>query len=105
VVLPLVRKLDRHYAHHERIYKLVAPGKATAAQRAIAEDEDPEYAEALLRKDLESHDTTLINDEVRRKPLSTHARFLESHKNSEAREEEVGGRRLKLLELPSARGG
>jgi len=51
-VLPMVASLDKHCANHERIYKLIASRDATAARRAIAEDLN--YAESLLRKDLES---------------------------------------------------
>lgn len=53
-VLPLVKSLDRHCAHHERIYKLIARGDAAAARRAIAED--LKYAESLLREDLQSNE-------------------------------------------------
>jgi GntR family transcriptional repressor for pyruvate dehydrogenase complex len=51
-VLPMVASLDKHCANHERIYKLIESRDATAARRAIAEDLN--YAESLLRKDLES---------------------------------------------------
>jgi GntR family transcriptional repressor for pyruvate dehydrogenase complex len=51
-VLPMVASLDKHCANHERIYKLIASRDATAARKAIAEDLN--YAESLLRKDLES---------------------------------------------------
>lgn len=49
-VLPLVKSLDNHCAHHERIYQLIAGGDAAAARRAIAAD--LKYAESLLREDL-----------------------------------------------------
>jgi GntR family transcriptional regulator, transcriptional repressor for pyruvate dehydrogenase complex len=49
-VLPLVENLEKHCAHHEGIYKLIASGDAAVARRAIAAD--LKYAEALLRKDL-----------------------------------------------------
>ncbi len=51
-VLPLVESLEKHCAHHERIYKLIASGDAAVARRAIAAD--LKYAESLLRKDLKS---------------------------------------------------
>ena len=53
-VLPLVKSLERHCAHHERIYKLIADGAADSARRAIAAD--LKYAESLLRKDLKAPD-------------------------------------------------
>lgn len=53
-VLPLVKSLDKHCAHHERIYALVASGDAAVARRAIAAD--LKYAESLLRKDLKGTD-------------------------------------------------
>ncbi len=49
-VLPLVESLQKHCAHHERIYRLIASGDAVVARRAITED--LKYAESLLRKDL-----------------------------------------------------
>lgn len=49
-VLPLVESLEKHCAHHERIYRLIASGDAVGARRAIAGD--LKYAEALLRRDL-----------------------------------------------------
>lgn len=49
-VLPLVKSLKKHCEHHERIYKLIVAGDATAARRAVAED--LKYAESLLRQDL-----------------------------------------------------
>lgn len=49
-VLPLVKSLEKHCAHHERIYKLIASGDAAVARRAIAAD--LKYAESLLRRDL-----------------------------------------------------
>ena len=49
-VLPLVKSLDNHCAHHERIYQLIAGGDAAAARRAIAAD--LKFAESLLREDL-----------------------------------------------------
>jgi GntR family transcriptional repressor for pyruvate dehydrogenase complex len=49
-VLPLVDKIQKHCAHHERIYRLIVQGDATNARRAITED--LKYAEFLLRKDL-----------------------------------------------------
>lgn len=56
-VLPLVESLERHCAHHERMYKLIAGGNAAAARRAIAAD--LQYAESLLRKDLKGSEQTL----------------------------------------------
>jgi GntR family transcriptional repressor for pyruvate dehydrogenase complex len=53
-VLPLVESLERHCAHHERMYKLIASGQAGPARRAIAAD--LKYAESLLRKDLKAAD-------------------------------------------------
>lgn len=50
-VLPLVKSLKRHCADHERIYKLIASGDASAARRAVSEDLN--YAEALLREQIE----------------------------------------------------
>ncbi len=49
-VLPFVDSIQKLWAHHERIYKLIAGGDATNARRAISED--LKYAELLLRKDL-----------------------------------------------------
>ncbi len=54
-VLPLVSSLEEHCAHHERIYKLIAGGNATAARRAITED--LKYAESLLRAELNTDDS------------------------------------------------
>jgi GntR family transcriptional regulator, transcriptional repressor for pyruvate dehydrogenase complex len=51
-VLPLVESLEKHCAHHEGIYKLIAAGDANAARRAITDD--LKYAQSLLRKDLEA---------------------------------------------------
>lgn len=56
-VLPLVESLERHCAHHERMYKLIASGQAGPARRAIAAD--LKYAESLLRKDLKAADRIL----------------------------------------------
>jgi GntR family transcriptional repressor for pyruvate dehydrogenase complex len=53
-VLPLVESLERHCAHHERMYKLIVSGQAGPARRAIAAD--LKYAESLLRKDLKAAD-------------------------------------------------
>lgn len=55
-VLPLVENLEKHCAHHEGIYKLIASGDAAVARRAIASD--LKYAESLLRKDLKGPDQT-----------------------------------------------
>jgi GntR family transcriptional repressor for pyruvate dehydrogenase complex len=55
-VLPLVESLEKHCAHHERMYKLIASGQAGPARRAIAAD--LKYAESLLRKDLKTTDRT-----------------------------------------------
>ena len=49
-VLPLVKSMETHCEHHERIYQLIAGGDAAEARRAIAAD--LKYAESLLRKDL-----------------------------------------------------
>lgn len=51
-VLPLVESLEKHCAHHERIYRLIAAGDAAAARRAITED--LRYAESLLRKQIKA---------------------------------------------------
>lgn len=56
-VLPLVKSLDNHCAHHERMYKLIADGDAAEARRAIAAD--LKYAESLLRKDLRDSEPAL----------------------------------------------
>lgn len=70
-VLPLVTSLDKHCAHHERIYKLIASGDATAARRAIAED--LKYAESLLRTDLKSSEVTLVDVQTEAKRALTDA--------------------------------
>lgn len=54
-VLPFVKSLKKHCAHHERIYKLIASGDATAARRAIAED--LKFAESLLRAQISTDET------------------------------------------------
>lgn len=54
-VLPLVKHLKKHCAHHEQIYKLIAGGNATAARRAITED--LKYAESLLRAQISTDET------------------------------------------------
>lgn len=54
-VLPLVKDLEKHCAQHERIYKLIASGDATAARRAITED--LKYAESLLRAEIKASET------------------------------------------------
>lgn len=54
-VVPLVESLEKNCQHHERIYKLIAAGDATAARRAITED--LKYAESLLRMDLKTSET------------------------------------------------
>lgn len=54
-VVPLVESLEKNCQHHERIYKLIAAGDATAARRAITED--LKYAESLLRMDLRTSET------------------------------------------------
>lgn len=54
-VVPLVESLEKNCQHHERIYKLIASGDATAARRAITED--LKYAESLLRMDLRTTET------------------------------------------------
>ena len=51
-VLPLVESLEKHCAHHEHIYNLIASGDAAVARRAIVAD--LKYAESLLRKDLKA---------------------------------------------------
>lgn len=53
-VLPLVSSLEEHCAHHERIYKLIAGGDATAARRAVAQD--LKLAESLLRSQINSNE-------------------------------------------------
>lgn len=75
-VLPLVTSLDRHCAHHEHIYKLIASGDATAARRAVAED--LKYAESLLRKDLKSGELAFVDAESETRPLSTFAPVIQN---------------------------
>lgn len=53
-VLPLIGSLKQHCAHHERIYKLIADGKATEARRAVADD--LKYSESLLRMQIDAND-------------------------------------------------
>lgn len=68
-VLPLVESINKHCAHHERIYKLIADGDATNARRAISED--LKYAELLLRKDLATSDPLSIELERKRNRKSS----------------------------------
>lgn len=72
-VLPLVESLERHCAHHERMYKLIAGGHAGPARRAIAAD--LKYAESLLRKDLKTADRVGASheEEVDVSPLRAHS--------------------------------
>jgi GntR family transcriptional regulator, transcriptional repressor for pyruvate dehydrogenase complex len=66
-VLPLVESLEKHCAHHERIYRLIASGDAAGARRAIAGD--LKYAEALLRKDLRASERNGMTAELPMAPL------------------------------------
>ena len=77
-VLPLVESLEKHCAHHERIYKLIASGDAAAARRAIAED--LKYAESLLRKDLKASESTGTKPERRAKVSPIFAKIPTSQK-------------------------
>jgi GntR family transcriptional repressor for pyruvate dehydrogenase complex len=65
-VLPLVSSLEEHCAHHERIYKLIAGGEATAARRAVAQD--LKLAESLLRSQISIEED---RDTHTRTPAST----------------------------------
>lgn len=93
-VLPLVQSLDRHCAHHERIYKLIASGDAAAARRAITED--LKYAESLLRSDLKTYELANANLERQTKPSLVLAKTTKSHKKRKAlqpRQKKRGGTR------------
>ncbi len=67
-VLPLVESLEKHCAHHERIYRLIAGGDAVGARRAIAGD--LKYAEALLRRDLRTSERTGAPAEEPAEPIA-----------------------------------
>lgn len=52
--LYLIDNFENNFRRHERIFRLVAQHDATGAHKAVLED--LEYAEALLRRDLEIQD-------------------------------------------------
>jgi hypothetical protein len=54
-VLPMVTDLAGHCARHERIFQLIAAGKAAQARRAISAD--VRYAERLLSESLAASPT------------------------------------------------
>ncbi|HVX57114.1 MAG TPA: hypothetical protein VHA37_05255, partial [Candidatus Saccharimonadales bacterium] len=49
-VLPMVKNLAEHCARHERIFELIAAGKAAQARRAISAD--VRYGEMLLSESM-----------------------------------------------------
>lgn len=77
-VLPLVDSLKEHCAHHERIYKLIAGGDATAARRAVAED--LKFAETLLRMQINSNETSAAHPKAPGKTSITPLRRTKSRR-------------------------
>ena len=57
--LYLIENFESNFRRHERIFRLVARRDATGARKAVLED--LEYAEALLRQDLEIRDNLRTN--------------------------------------------
>jgi len=53
--LPLIADFQSNWLRHERIFKLIQRRKAGGARRAVVDD--LKYAETLLRKDLELHES------------------------------------------------
>ena len=82
-VLPLVESLEKHCAHHERIYRLIAGGDAVGARRAIAGD--LKYAEALLRKDLRTSERSGPAGEQPMAPIAAMPRPVARKKRPAAR--------------------
>ena len=82
-VLPLVESMEKHCAHHERIYRLIAGGDAAGARRAIAGD--LKYAEALLRRDLRTSERSGPPAEQPMTPIAVTLRRSAPKKRSAAR--------------------
>jgi hypothetical protein len=65
-VLPMVTDLAGHCARHERIFQLIAAGKAAQARRAISAD--VRYAERLLSESLAASPPPVTSPGSRPKP-------------------------------------